>query len=248
MCGFIYNVNDFPLLEPLLDIAGYDEAEIRDIIRNRYLRPTDTVINLIPSRTGPRLLGATWWLATRADGSIDNRYNTFNAKAGKLTTSPMHTQHPRSIRSVVPAQGFCEWQPVYKGGRLYSQLPGQPKPSALPKPERKIQHLITQPDEGLMLLAAVSKLRLDEQGNPKVNTAVITLPPHQAFQDVHHKSFPLVLRPEELTRWLDPKQPWSEFDDLLNLDWFRDAFIARPVDAQCQPINNEFLKFEPDVE
>ena len=248
MCGFIYNVNDFPLLEPLLDIAGYDEAEIRDIIRNRYLRPTDTVINLIPSRTGLRLLGATWWLATRADGSIDTRYNTFNAKAGKLTTSPLHTQRPRSIRSVVPASGFCEWQPVYKGGRLFSQLPGQPNLSALPKPERKIQHLITEPGNNLMLLAAVSKLRLNEQDDPMVNTAIITLPPHQSFQDVHHKSFPLVLRPEELTAWLDPKQPWSEFDELLHLERFRDTFIAQPVDAQCQPISGECLRFEPDAE
>lgn len=248
MCGFIYNVNDFPLLEPLLDIAGYDEQEIRDIIRNRYLRPTDTVINLVPSRNGLRLLGATWWLATRPDGSVDTRYNTFNAKAGKLATSPMHTRKPRSIRSVIPVSGFCEWQPIYQGGLLQSELPKTADVKSQLKPERKVQHLITQVDSPLIFLGAVSKLRLTEQGQPRVNTAVITLPPHSSFADIHDKSFPLVLRQGELQPWLDPSLSWAQFDNLLTMNQFRDDFAARAVDKQCEPLNDAIEFFGPDLE
>lgn len=246
MCGFIYNVSDFPLLEPLLDIAGFDEKDIRDIIRNRYLHPTDTVINLVPSQSGPRLLGATWWLATRPDGSTDPRYHSFNAKAGKLTSSPMHTRSPRSVRSVVPVSGFCEWQPIYKGGLLNSELPETGPEGRLPKPERKQQFLITQPDQPLMYLGSVSKLRVNTDGTPRVNTAVITLPPHEAFTDIHNKSFPLVLRQEEILHWLDPHAPWSEFSALLNLTDFRDRFDARAVDARCNPLDDNIESFGPE--
>lgn len=245
MCGFIYNVSDFPLLEPLLDIAGYEEDEIKDIIRNRYLRPTDTVINLVPSQNGLRLLGATWWLATKPDGSIDTRYNTFNAKAGKLTSSPMHTVKPRSIRTVIPVSGFCEWQPVYKGGLLFSELPKADEQGRLPKPAYKVQHLITQQDSPIMYLGAVSKLRVDRDGRPKVNTAVITLPPHGPFVDIHNKSFPLVLRADELAQWLNPTTEWTEFNELLNMTEFRDRFEARAVNAQCEPLDNKVEEFGP---
>ena len=236
MCGFIYNVNDFPLLEPLLDIAGYDEAEIRDIIQHQYLRPTDTVINLIPTRQGPRLQGATWWLATNADGKPDTSMATFNSKAGKLATSYLHRSKPRSVRSVVLARGFCEWQPIYKGGLLYSQLPFSAGSNKLPTPERKQQYLIEQPNQPLMLLASVSKLRIDQNGQPRVNTSIITLPPHRQFVDIHHKSFPLILAQHEIQQWLDPSLPMNQFESLFQQTEFRMNFSATPVDADMHSI------------
>jgi putative SOS response-associated peptidase YedK len=244
MCGFIYNVNDFPLLEPLLDIAGYDEQEIRDIIRQQYLRPTDTVINMVPSRTGPRLLGATWWLATHPDGSVNTRYSTFNSKAGKLTSSPLHTQKPRSIRSIIPASGFCEWQPIFKGDHLYTDILGDSQPAQLPPIARKQQCLIQQTDTSLMLLASVSKLRLDKEGLPRVNTSVITLPPHREFLDIHHKSFPLILNLSEIEQWLDPTIPTSEFNELLHQTTFRQDFTVTQVNEKCQPVSDTIVQFK----
>jgi putative SOS response-associated peptidase YedK len=246
MCGFIYNVNDFPLLEPLLDIAGYDESEIREIIREHYLRPTDTVLNLVPSRTGPRLLGATWWLATNPDGSVNTKYSTFNSRAGKLSSSPLHTQGPRSIRSITPVSGFCEWQPIFKGDLKYSQLPGVKPGQKLPMPVRKKQHLIQRQDSPLMLLASVSKLRIDAFGKPKVNTSIITLPPHHQFLDIHHKSFPLVLNQDEIHEWLDPAIPLSRFQHLLDQDSFRHKFEVTEVDSNCKPVNDKVTHITPD--
>jgi putative SOS response-associated peptidase YedK len=245
MCGFIYNVNDFPLLEPLLDIAGYDESEIRDIIKNQYLRPTDTVINLVPSRNGPRLLGATWWFATLPNGDINTKYSTFNSKAGKLANSSMHNQTPKSMRSIIPATGFCEWQPIFKGGLLYTQLPGIQPGSKLPTPERKKMFLIEQSDQPIMYLASVSKLRLASDGKPKVNTSVITLPPHTDFLDIHHKSFPLVLNKDEVAHWLDPKTPLVEFNHLLGMNDFRQTFTAKEVNNQCEPTTDETIELTP---
>lgn len=236
MCGFLYNVTELPLLEPLLDIAGYDEDEISDIIQRDQLRPTDTVINLVPTRSGPRLMGATWWLATNADGSLNTKLATFNSKAEKLLTSPLHLGKPKSIRSVVVAQGFCEWQPLYKGGLTFSQLPVDAEDAKKLKPERKVRHLIQMKDTPIMLLGAVSKLRLNAIGKPVINTSVITLPPHADFADIHAKSFPLVLNINELVDWLDPAVPLTKFSKLLAQTTFRQYFSALPVDKDLQPI------------
>jgi len=235
MCGFISNVNDFPLLEPLLDIAGYSEEEIREIIREKYLRPTDTVINLIPTRSGPQLMGATWWLATHENGSPNQSIASFNSKVSKVQKSRLHLTSPKSVRSIIGAQGFCEWQPIYKGGLFYSQLPGVESAVKLPKPVRKQQYLVEPKNRQLMLLGSVSKLRIQD-GKPKVNTSVITLPPHQNFVDIHHKSFPLIIRPDELIKWLDPLVPWSDFTELLELESFRDEYQITPVDGSLNPI------------
>lgn len=248
MCGFIYNVNDFPLLEPLLDIAGYDEDSIREIIREQYLRPTATVINLVPTRTGPQLLPATWWLATKPDGSPDPRYASFNSRAGKLLTSPLHTKPPRSIRSIVVARGFCEWQPIYKGGYTYTQLPGVANAQRLPTPVKKLQMLIEPENKGLLLLGAVSKLRLTPEGQPKINTAVVTLPPHPDFLDVHHKSFPLVIKHSELTDWLNPKKPTQDFLHLFEQTHVRENFTVTPVDPECRPTGDTLMTLTPETD
>lgn len=243
MCGFIYNVNDFPLLEPILDIAGYDEDEIRDIIRNKYLHPTDTIINLVPSRTGPRLMGGTWWLAINTEGEPDPKYASFNSKVSKLANSPLHTRRPRSVRSVVLASGFCEWQPTFKGGYKYTELQALGTIEKLPQVIKKQQYLIEQEGSPLMLLGGVSKLRVTNSGQPKVNTSVITLPPHESFLDIHYKSFPLILNIEELSDWLNPSIPLSEFSYLTELKDFRMTFTAKAVDNTCKPLGDEVLRF-----
>ncbi len=229
MCGFIYNVNNFPILQPLLEISGYNEQHIREIIQSRHLHPTDTVLNLVPSRQGLRILPATWWLATNDDGSVNHQLTTFNAKSTRLASAPLHLSKPRSIRTVVLASGFCEWQPIFSNGRLLSELTDIERNNNT-KPIAKQPYLITQAHEGLMLLAAVSKLRLDSTGKPKINTAIVTLPTHAEFSDIHHKSFPLILELSEIKDWLNPKIETNDFKQILNLNHFRQPYTATPVD------------------
>lgn len=239
MCGFIYNVNSFPLLEPILQIAGYDEDEIRDIVNHKTRRPTEKVLTVVPSRSGPRLLASTWWLASDEHGIPDTKVTSFNARAAKVGKSPLHTAKPKSQRSLVLARGFCEWQPVYAGQLLHSELVQKGLDPLALKPKRSQQTLIKHTNCNLMLLAAVSKLRVATNGEPIVNTAIITLPPHEGFIDIHRKSFPLVLRQSEIAKWLDPSIDWSEFDALLSLQSFRDDFTAVPVDGELCSIGPE---------
>lgn len=164
MCGFIYNVNSFPLLEPILQIAGYDEDEIRDILNHKARRPTEKVLTLVPSRSGPRLLGSTWWLASDEHGTPDTKITSFNARAAKVGKSPLHIAKPKSQRSIVLASGFCEWQPIYAGQLLHNDLMQKGLDPLALKPRRTQQTLIKLPNNSLMLLAAVSKLRIGPNG------------------------------------------------------------------------------------
>lgn len=225
MCGFIYNVTSFPLLEPLFDIAGYEEETIREILTKPFLRPTDTVLNLVPTRSGAQIMPATWWLATDVNGNINPKVTSFNAQSRRLSIAKIHQQKPRSIRSVVLASGFCEWQPVVLQEDL---LEG----AASKKGSQKRQMLIELNGSNLMIMGAVSKLRLKPDGSPQINTAVITLPPHPDFAHIHEASFPLLLRKSELADWLNPDIPLEHFSDLLATTQLRMDIDVTNVDKE----------------
>lgn len=245
MCGFIYNVTDYPLLLPLFEIAGYSPEEISDIIQQPFLRPTDKVLTLAPTRLGPKLMGSTWWLATNPDGSVNTSITSFNSKASKVGISPLHLQKPRSVRSVIVGSGFCEWQPIYKGEMKYSDCIRNGLDPSKVQIARKVQHLVEPTGQPLMLFGAVSKLRINSQGLPQVNTSIITLPPHEGFMDIHAKSFPLTLRDNELLDWLNPLKPYSEFSHLLTMESFRDSFDVSKVSADFSE-KNFVIKLPPD--
>lgn len=228
MCGAIFNVSDYPLLAPLLEISGYDEADIRKILTRRESRPTDPVLTLLPTRNGLRLMPATWWLKLDAKTlQPDTRWATFNCRSDHILTSKLHSIPPRSYRAIVAVEGFFEWQPIYSGGRLYSALTAaeQAKP---PKTIAKQRFLVSQPGQ-LLYLGAMCKHWLDESRQPRASVGIITLPPHPAFVDIHYKSFPLVIRPEELTDWMDTTRPHSEFSALFDLNQVRQPMQAVAV-------------------
>ncbi len=243
MCGAIYNVNDFPLLPGLLLELGYTRKQIDDITGNnrraqdykRDLRPTDSVFTLVPTRNGIQPMQATWWLALDKETLKPvYRWKSFNCKSTNIFSSKLHSIPPRSYRAVVLARGFFEWQPIYEGGYFYTGLSEelQAKP---PKPLHKRRFLIHQPDQ-VMLMAALCKHWIDKDGNPRVSTGVITLPPHTDFLDIHHKSFPLLLTRDELDDWLNPDIKTREFSHLFELTDFR-------IDAETYAVNEE--NFEP---
>jgi len=234
MCGALKNVIEMPVLPPILTELGYSEEEIKDILnlpgrKKKEARPTDPVLSLIPTRTGPKLMNATWWLKLHNDTlEPDTQWSTFNCRSTQLLSSPLHKIPPKSYRSIVIAEGFYEWQPIYQGGVLYSGLSEEEKKKP-PKPVSKQKYLIHKPGQ-LMFLAAMCKHWVDDDGNAKASTGVITLPPHPAFSDIHHKSFPLVIKDEELSDWLDRTMPTEHFEPLFNLTDVREPFEAIVAD------------------
>lgn len=243
MCGALYNVNDHPALPGILSEAGYTREQIEDILGRvvnpkRELRPTDRVLSLVPTKSGPQVMSAVWWLKLDTQTLLpDTQWATFNCQSLRILTSKMHTIAPRSYRAVVFARGFFEWQPIYPGGRLFTALtPDEQKRP--PRPIAKHRYLIH--DQGkIMMLAAMCKHWIGPEGEPLVSTGVITLPPHPDFLDIHYKSFPLVLQPGEIDGWLDKNIPHKKFEPLFNLTDYRHSLEAVPVNEPAfEPIGD----------
>lgn len=247
MCGELFNVNDYPGLPGILSGAGYTPEQIDAILGRprdgserttvpmsplrKQLRPTDPVLALVPTRQGPRLMPATWWLMLDAATLKPSRWSSFNCRSDRVFDSPMHRNKPPSYRSVVIAQGFVEWQPIFSGGRLWSQLTETEQANA-PKPIAKQRYLIQRPDGRPMIFGAFCKHWLDAEQQPLVSTGIITLRSHAQFTDIHQQSFPLVLFDDELADWLNPKIPTERFADLLTMTAVREPFDVLALEGQ----------------
>lgn len=262
MCGELYNVNDYPGLPGILSGAGYSPEEIDDMLGRprdgspreteplgplrKQLKPTDPVPALVPTRKGPRLMPATWWLVLDKTTLKPTRWASFNCRSDRVFSSPMHRNEPRSYRSVVIAQGFVEWQPIYSNGRLWLDLSAEEQQHP-PKPVAKQRYLIQRPDGRPMLFGAFCKHWLQEDGSPLASTGIITLRGHRQFANIHHQSFPLVLLDNELADWLNPALPTEHFADLLTLTEVREPFEVIPLDG-LEAAPGPGLRLVPDWE
>jgi len=240
MCGSIYNVFEFPGLTAIeiltLIRENQSREEIEDYIsKTLNIRPSQELTTIIPSAGSAKAVKATWWLKLHQteDGWMpDQQWKTFNCRSTKILTSPMHKIKPVSRRTLVVAEGFHEWQPIYMGERVFSQL-SKDEQQNLPKVIRRQCYLV-RPKYGLCRLAALSKKWQDN----KYSTGIITLPRHDAFQDIHSKSFPLALISDEVEDWLNPDMPTVHFKELFNTSKFREPWIATPV---VGPENNQAI-------
>lgn len=178
MCGR-YNVTDSPEVRVLME-----QLELPGTI------PTPT-LNVPPGGSGEfvieaagnrHLLTGIWSLLIepRPSGTgyrPNPKFQTFNARSDRLTSSPLWKKAYPSKRCILPVSAFHEW----KGKQVYNIHPE---------------------NEAAALAGLWQSWRFEDQ---TVNSfTVITLPPHPRFSHIHQKSIPLMLRPDDFDLWLDP--------------------------------------------
>lgn len=243
MCGSIGNVIDSPDAQAAYALAmirtGASFEDIKKACKLVFnIRPTGRLPTIIQKHPAQKEIqvDATWWLKLKLEQDEfkpDNQYNSFCCRSQKILSSPTHKMAPASFRSIVIAEGFHEWQPIFKGNRLYSDLTETEK-KQLPDIVAR-QCFFVRPASGYpVLLAALTKQWQSQQ----YSTGIITLPPHPAFIDIHYKSFPLVLLPNELDSWLNPQNPTDNFRHLFDLNKLRYDWLAIPVQG---PSENEMM-------
>lgn len=169
-----------------------DSLEVRMLMEQLRLpntRPTPQ-LNVPPGGVGQfvaeaagerHLLTGIWSLLIErkptGNGYRPNpKFQTFNARSDRLTSSPLWKKVYPYKRCILPVSGFHEW----KGKQVYN----------------------IHPESGAAALAGLWQSW--PFGDDIVNSfTVITLPAHPRFSHIHPKSIPLMLRPGDFDLWLN---------------------------------------------
>ena len=177
MCGR-YNVTDSPEIRVLMEQLGLPGVAPA---WQHNVPPGGTGEFVVEAAGDRHLLSGIWSLLIeprpQGNGYRPNpKFQTFNARSDRLTSSPLWKKAYPSKRCIVPVGAFHEW----KGKQVYNIHPE---------------------NEATALAGLWQSWHFNHEA---VNSfTVITLPPHPRFSHIHGKSIPLMLRPEEFDLWLD---------------------------------------------
>jgi len=122
-------------------------------------------------------------------------YNTINAKAETLSTSPAFREALKRRRCLVPLDGFYEWEP--SGGKT------------------KQPYAVSLTSGRLFGVAGLWDRWKDKASGEWLDTfTVITTDPNEVMEPFHNR-MPVILRPEDFERWMEPGDPARLPVDLL---------------------------------
>ncbi len=176
----------------------------------RYnIAPGQSVPIIRESEAGREVVGLTWGLVPRwaTDGMPSARSGFINAKSETVAKKPSFRDAFRKRRCVVPADGFYEWETV---GR------------------KKEPFWFRFPDRRLFAFAGLWEPH-SEGG--KAGGGTFTILTTAANPDVspYHERMPVILLPEQASRWLVPsKDPSADVDLLQPLP--AESLVSSPVD------------------
>ena len=179
-------------------VLGRSESDLESIFDIDLVEPDVPApsYNIAPSMRVPivvarRLVGARWGLVPRFATSLTSGPTPFNARAEKLTSSPMYRGPFRQRRAIIPADGFYERRKADQQSFYIHPI-----------------------DDGVMAFAGLYEWwRPRDSDDPwLLSAAIITRGAQGPMAGIHDRQ-PLRLAPELWTEWLDPETPGDQ--DLL---------------------------------
>lgn len=207
MCGRL-NVTDNPGVRALCDQLEIQFWPDEGMRFSRFIRATERVTIVFEAKGRRIARNAIWWLLLEPDHRAPvmhfkpSRYTSFNTRYDKLNVPRSAGYHSyREHRCIIPVAGFGESQ---KSGTqmLYHDM-------------------IASPHAHMAMGGLYREWHgHDSHGNEFVETScsVVTLPPHPKLLNIHQKSTPLMLSPDDnsLQRWLDAETTDPQaLEDLL---------------------------------
>jgi putative SOS response-associated peptidase YedK len=195
------------------------------------IRPSQQIVTIIETRgtdddrSARRLEQARWGLVPRFATSLKSGPTPFNARAEKLTTSPMYRRAFARQRAIIPATGFYEWRKSDKRKFLI-----RPEDESWLAFAGIYEWYSAALPVGLGTRSRASSSSRDSSDSNLfgtgidadslvLSTTIITGPPLAKMSEIHDRE-PLYLAPEVWDAWLDPSIPGTP--DLLDF-----AFAAK---------------------
>jgi putative SOS response-associated peptidase YedK len=149
------------------------------------IAPTQQLPTIRQDAKKPRRVWATarWGLipSWAKDPSIG--FRTINAMSETAAEKPAFRDAMRLRRCLVPAEGFYEWKKLAKGKQPYN---------------------IGMGDDGVFAFAGLWERRRDAAAGDMLETCtILTTSPNAIVAGIHDR-MPVILRPTDYDRWLDP--------------------------------------------
>ena len=174
-----------------------------DVFDDSYLAPSFNVapqslqpVVRLDSETGKRELTIMrWGLIPFFAKDAKIAYSTINARAETVATSPVFREPMKRRRCLVPATGFYEWQAL--------------------DTKSKQPWAIELVEGNLFAFAGLWDRWKDKAtGQPLETYTIITTDPNELLEPIHNR-MPVILSPQDYSRWLDPGKPSRLPIDLL---------------------------------
>jgi putative SOS response-associated peptidase YedK len=222
MCGrFTLTLPDATSLARAL--GAVIDAESAALYRPRYNVAPSDLHPILRSRSraggpGRELVVARWGLVNHWQTGARPARCPINARSETLRTSRAFRGAFERRRCVVPADGFFEWT--------------GPKSARRPI-------WFHRPDGGLLHLAGLyESWQPGEADGPRERTfTVLTTAANDVVAEVHDR-MPVVLRTEQLDRWLDDERAGPDL-----VDWLaptpHDALVGREVSPRVSAVKND---------
>ncbi len=193
-------------------------------VETRGIRTPASTIQIVTEDRNDRYLeDAKWWLLFGGDGKPNYKYATFNSRYDKLYSSNLTKGPFKTSRCIIPASGIIEGQ------------------------DKKYHHITSE--RGALALGGIYKQYCF--GEDAITTAsVITCPGNPKLEDIHRKSIPLMLDPDDeglVDMWLDPTMTDSEAFRHLLTNKINFNLVATPtVGARNLEPRGEQIYIEAD--
>ena len=185
MCG------RYGLIEDKQTIAEAFCAQVEDDVRidfppsyNIAPQSFQPVIRLDSETGGRELTVMRWGLVPHWAKDAKMAFNTINAKAETVTTSPTYREPMRRRRCLVPADFFFEWKKL--------------------DAKTKQPYAIAMKDAELFAFAGLWDSWKDkETGKALESYTVITTDPNELMKPIHNR-MPVILHRQDYDKWLSP--------------------------------------------
>jgi putative SOS response-associated peptidase YedK len=160
----------------------FDYLEKPDFPPRQYVTPGGPIAIVRQGREGREFALVRWGFVPAWAKAIEPGRPLINARAETVTEKPTFRNAMRRRRCLIPADGFYEWE---------GDVPGKKKP-----------YFIQRPDHALMAFAGIWEHWQGADGSELETAAIITTEANALVKTIHLRS-PVVIRPEDFTRWLD---------------------------------------------
>lgn len=192
----------------------YNIAPTQDVPLVR--RPPDGEANESSDRAR-EMVSARWGLVPFWADDPDDLPTMINARAETVAEKPAFRVAFSRRRCVLPASGFYEWRPTGNGKQPYH---------------------IRRVDETPLALAGLWERWRSDDGRELESCLIIVTEANELLRPIHDR-MPVILRREEMPRWLDPDAERNELEELLR-PYGGDDLRGHPVSRRVNsPANDD---------